>query len=40
MVFQGTMLVPQLWNLFFEDAANAIKEFFYEEVIFADDLNA
>ena len=31
---------PQLWNLFFEDAANAIKEFMYQEIIFADDLNA
>ena len=40
MLFQGTVLGPQLWNLFFEDAARAINEFFYEEVIFADDLNA
>jgi hypothetical protein len=40
MVFQGTVLGPQLWNLFFEDAAAAINEYFYEEVIFADDLNA
>jgi hypothetical protein len=39
MVFQGTVLGPQLWNLFFEDAARAVQEFFYEEVIFADDLN-
>jgi hypothetical protein len=34
------VLGPQLWNLFFEDAAAAINEFFYEEVIYADDLNA
>jgi hypothetical protein len=40
MVFQGTVLGPQLWNLFFEDAAAAVNEFLYEEVIFADDLNA
>jgi hypothetical protein len=40
MVFQGTVLGPQLWNLFFEDAASAIQEYFFEEVIFADDLNA
>ena len=40
MVFRGTVLGPQLWNLFFEDAAAAINEFFYEEVIYADDLNA
>ena len=40
MVFQGTVLGPQLWNLFFQDAATAIKEHLYEEGIFADDLNA
>ena len=40
MVFQGTVLGPQLWNLFFEDAKRAINEFFYEEMVFADDLNA
>jgi hypothetical protein len=40
MVFQGIVLGPQLWNLFFEDAAKAIKEFVYNEVICADDFNA
>ena len=40
MIFQGTVLGPQLWNLFFADAANAIKERLYEEVIYADDLSA
>ena len=40
MVYQGTLLGPQLWNLFFEDAYKAIREFMYEEVVFADDLNA
>jgi hypothetical protein len=40
MVFQGTVLGPQLWNLFFEDAKSAINEFMYEEIVFADDLNA
>jgi hypothetical protein len=40
MVFQGTVLGPQLWNLFFADVADAIREFMFEEVIFADDLNA
>ncbi len=40
MIFQGTVLGPQLWNLFFADAAKAIKECMYEEVIYADDLNA
>jgi hypothetical protein len=40
MVFQGTVLGPQLWNLFFEDAANAINEVMFQEVVYADDLNA
>jgi len=40
MVFQGTVTGPTLWNLFFEDARNAINECFFQEIIFADDLNA
>jgi hypothetical protein len=40
MVFQGTVSGPDLWNLFFEDARQAIMECFFREVIFADDLNA
>ena len=40
MIFQGTVLGPQLWNLFFADAATAIQEHFFEEAIYADDLNA
>ena len=40
MVFQGTVTGPDLWNTFFEDARRAINECFYEEVVFADDLNA
>ena len=40
MVYQGTVLGPQLWNLFFEDAASAINEVMFEEVVYADDLNA
>ena len=40
MVFQGTVLGPQLWNLFFEDAKRAINEFMYDEIVYADDLNA
>ena len=40
MVYQGTVLGPQLWNLFFEDAATAIREYMFEEVVHADDLNA
>ena len=40
MVYQGTVLGPQLWNLFFEDAYKAIREYWFEEVVFADDLSA
>lgn len=40
MVFQGTVLGPQLWNLFFADAASSIRSEGYSEVIYADDLNA
>jgi len=40
MVFQGTVTGPTLWNLFFEDARHAINEWFFTEVVFADDLNA
>lgn len=40
MVYQETVLGPQLSNLFFEDAAESIREFWFEEVVYADDLNA
>ena len=40
MVFQGTVLGPQLWNLFFADAADAIREVMFTEMVYADDLNA
>ena len=40
MVFQGTVWGPSLWNLFYEDARKAIHEVFFQEVVFADDLNA
>ena len=40
MVYQGTVLGPILWNLFFEDARLAIQEMSYTEVVYADDLNA
>ena len=40
MVFQGTVFGPPLWNTFFEDAAEAIHELLYSEVVYADDLNA
>ena len=40
MVFQGTVLGPDLWKTFFEDAREAIREALYEESVYADDLNA
>jgi len=40
MVFQGTVLGPTLWNTFFEDARKAINEVLFEEIVYADDLNA
>ncbi len=40
MACQGTVTGPALWNLFFEDARKAINECFYEETVYADDLNA
>lgn len=40
MVFQGIVLGSTLWKYFFEDAARAINERIYEEIIFEGDLNA
>ena len=40
MVYQGTVLGPQLWNLCFEDAARANNKVMFEEIVYADDLNA
>ena len=40
MVFQGTVWGPVLWNVFFADAKEAIRKSGFEEVIYADDLNA
>jgi len=40
MLYQGTVLGPQLWNAFFEDASVPINEWLFTEVVFADDLNA
>ena len=39
MVFQGTVLGPILWILFFGDARRAIQMLKFVEIIFADDLN-
>ena len=40
MVYQGTVLGPPLWNIFYEDAAVAINIHDFCEIIFADALNA
>ena len=40
MVYQGTVLGPVLWNAFFADAAEAVRIADFNEVVFADDLNA
>ena len=37
--FQGTVLGPWLWNLFFSDAQSMTRSFDFESIIFADDLN-
>ena len=38
-VFQGTVLGPPLWNLFYADACRATRKYFFTETIFADDYN-
>eukprot|EP00959_Pyramimonas_sp_CCMP1952_P294217 6154003-Pyramimonas_sp.AAC.1 len=40
MVYQGTVLGPPLWLVFFSDSCLAIRAVDFEEIIFADDLNA
>ena len=40
MVFQGTVLGPDLWNVFFVDAKEPIRKADFKEIMFADDLNA
>ena len=40
MVFQGTVWGPMLWNIFYADAAVAIRSKDFTEIVFADDLNA
>jgi hypothetical protein len=39
-VFQGTVLGPPLWNVFFADARRALLKHGFSETVFADDLNA
>ena len=38
-VFQGTVLGPPLWNMFYADAALATQLLSFVEVVFADDYN-
>ena len=40
MVYQGTVLGPPLWNIFFKDARSAIRAHRFTEIVYADDLNA
>ncbi len=40
MIFQGTVWGPWLWNNFYEDARIAINEALFQEIVYADDLNA
>jgi hypothetical protein len=40
MIFQGTVLGPMLWNCFYADAKVAVRSVDFEEIVFADDLNA
>ena len=39
-VFQGTVWGPMLWNTYYADAKVPIRKESFEEIIFADDLNA
>ena len=38
-VFQGTVLGPPLWNIFYKDAVTVLKTLKFLEVVFADDFN-
>ena len=40
MVFQGSVWGPWPWNVFFEDAREAINKACFDECVYADDLNA
>ena len=39
MVFQGTVLGPLLWNIFFKDAGDIIRNFDFKDLIFGDGVN-
>ena len=38
-VFQGTVLGPPLWNLFYADARFSVRKLGFTETVFADDFN-
>eukprot|EP00973_Karenia_brevis_P020587 2826711-Karenia_brevis.AAC.1 len=40
MVYQGTVWGPPLWNVFYKDAAVAIRMSGFCDIVYADDLNA
>ena len=40
MVYQGTVLGPMLWNIFFRDAGEVIRSMRFQDIVYADDLNA
>ena len=40
VVYQGTVWGPWLWNTFFRDAAPVLRKHLFQEIVFADDLNA
>eukprot|EP00959_Pyramimonas_sp_CCMP1952_P430283 9012402-Pyramimonas_sp.AAC.1 len=40
MAYQGTVWGPPLWNCHYADSCMATKSLNFEEVVFADDLNA
>ena len=39
-VYQGTVLGPPLWNVFYADARQAVNRTGFTESVFADDFNA
>ena len=39
MVFQGTVLGPPLWNLYYADCRKAVAKCLFQDLFFADDLN-
>ena len=40
MVYQGTVWGPPLWNVFYADARTSIEHCGFEDIVYADDLNA